>query len=280
MTEASDEQPPDQSTDPPDGDTASDGDATPEGDSVESLRQQVEEKYDFENFGPRDMREMSAEEWDVAFDSETWITGGELLDRVWADLRAQVADREVFAVVENVHEDGQRRVLAYSDEGYAVVYPDGGVAGFGTVLRDVKPTVALCSLDEYEPDDPPEDDQLLPPPEGVPVGSGGLGHLMMQVIAATLVLSGVVLLGAWIWQGLPVIVPAVGLFFLVGGLILLAMVANARLSDRFRAAEYRERLRTVGVNSGEYPEFVPVEDGRIVDPGEPPAAADGDDQEA
>jgi hypothetical protein len=34
-------------------------------------------------------------------------------------------------------------------------------------------------------------------------------------------------------------------------------VANARLSDKFRAEEYRDRLRAIGLDDGERPEFVP-----------------------
>lgn len=43
------------------------------------------------------------------------------------------------------------------------------------------------------------------------------------------------------------------------GLIFL-VVANARLSDRFRAEEYRERLRAGGVDTDERPDFLPIED--------------------
>jgi hypothetical protein len=55
-----------------------------------------------------------------------------------------------------------------------------------------------------------------------------------------------------------------GLGFLTIGLILFTVVANARLSDRFRAEEYRNRLRAIGLESGERPDFVPIEDGRFV----------------
>jgi hypothetical protein len=147
------------------------------GDSDESalsdaeLRARVEEKYDFDDFGPRDMADMSPDEWDAAFDPETWITGGELLDRVHADLERRVASRDVFAVVERRDVDGEDSVLAFSDEGYALVRPDGSVEGFGTVLRDVKPTVALCSMDSYEVREPPEEYEL-PTPEEVEGGTG------------------------------------------------------------------------------------------------------------
>src|SRR6056297_675541 len=170
-----------------------DADSPTETDSedVETLRKQVEEKYDFDNFGPADMAEMTAEEWDVAFDEDSWITGDELLDRVTRDLRNRVANRDVFARIER-HRDPPR-VLAYSDEGYAVVYPDGSLEGEGTVMRDVKPTVALCSMDSYEvPESAP--DNPLPEPDAVPEGGGELGNQMLQVIAGVQLLAGLAML--------------------------------------------------------------------------------------
>ncbi|MEF8888227.1 MAG: hypothetical protein V5A30_10500, partial [Haloarculaceae archaeon] len=109
---------------------------------LDALRQEVEEKYDFDDFGPREMAEMSQREWEAAFDPETWITGDELLDRVEADVKNRVASRDIFARVERFDD----LLIAYSDNGYAAVYPDGSVEGRGTVLRDVKPVVALCSM--------------------------------------------------------------------------------------------------------------------------------------
>ena len=44
-----------------------------------------------------------------------------------------------------------------------------------------------------------------------------------------------------------VIAGTIGLLFLVSGGMLFFTVANARLSDRFRAEEYRNRLRAVGL---------------------------------
>jgi hypothetical protein len=266
-----------------------DSDRTDEDRDLEALRREVEEKYDFEDFGPRDMAEMSVEEWEAAFDPETWLVGAELLDRVERDLKSAVARRDVFAVVERMREDdegrlhpesegagdadGEPRVVAYSDEGYAVVYPDGAVAGHGTVLRDVKPVVALCSMAEYEPTDPPEQ-FALPHPDEVPESSGQLGNNVLQVVAAAQLLVGVGLLGSWVLSslgvgpfagwfpssgGIPNIVPpVVGLFFVGVGLFLFTVVANARLSDRFRAEEYRRRLRTVGLDTGERPDFLPL----------------------
>jgi hypothetical protein len=234
-----------------------------ENEDVQTLRRQVEEKYDFDDFGPADMAEMTAEEWDVAFDEESWITGEELLDRVERDLRSRVATRDVFARIER--SANPPRVLAYSDEGYAIVYPDGSVEGEGTVLRDVKPTVALCSMDGYEvaesvPENP------LPEPDAVPEGSGELGNMMLQVIAGVQLLAGVAMLAGAVLALVDVIGgPGANIEFLVVGglafvgvsLVLFFTVANARLSDKFRAEEYRDRLRAVGLDNGERPDFVP-----------------------
>ena len=242
-----------------------DGDeATTDDESVEALRQEVEAKYDFDNFGPADMAQMTAEEWEAAFDEESWITGGQLLDRVADDLRSRVATREVFARIER-HTDPDR-VLAYSDEGYALVFPDGTVEGHGTVLRDVKPTVALCSMDDYEVPEPPSDDPL-PEPDEIPDGGSELGNWMLQLIAGIQLLAGLVLLGG---AGLaatgaiggagasPVLLVVAGLAFLAIALVLFLVVANARLSDKFRSEEYRDRLRAVGLADGERPDFVPA----------------------
>ncbi|MFB6143437.1 MAG: hypothetical protein ABEJ30_08875 [Halorientalis sp.] len=258
-------------------DGASDeGGATPAADaeavSTEELRAQVEEKYDFEDFGPAQMAEMDPEEWEAAFDPDTWVTGEALLDRVEADLSHRVLVRDVFARVERL-DSGE--VVAYSDQGYAAVFPDGSVEGFGTVLRDVKPVVALCSMESYDPPEAPEGD-VLPEPAEVPEGGGELGNRLVQVVAGVQLLAGVGLLLAWVAalsgllpepaggdRNLTLLVVA-GFGFLVIGGLLFVVVANARLSDRFRAEEFRERLRAVGVDSGEYPEFLPVEDGRWV----------------
>jgi len=232
---------------------------------VEALRKEVEEKYDFDDFGPADMAEMTAEEWDVAFDEDSWITGDDLLDRVERDLQSRVATRDVFARIERNR--NPPRVLAYSDEGYAIVYPDGSVEGEGTVLRDVKPTVALCSMDSYDvPETVP--DNPLPEPDAVPQGGGELGNQMLQVIASVQLLAGVAMLAGAVLA----LVDVFGLggpgtnieFLVVGGLafigvslVLFFTVANARLSDKFRAEEYRDRLRAIGLEDGERPDFVP-----------------------
>ncbi|WP_435360656.1 DUF7319 domain-containing protein [Haloarchaeobius sp. DFWS5] len=236
--------------------------------SADDLRRQVEEKYDFENFGPQDMEEMSYEEWNAAFDAESWITGTELLDRVESDLNSQIANRDVFAILERVRYEGQECLLAYSDEGYAMVFPDGSVDGFGTVLRDVKPTVALCSMDEYDPADAPAG-AVLPHPNEVPEGSGELGNLMLQIVAGVLGLGGLALFvgaaiadppgglgGDAIARGVMVVV---GIVFVLASVTLFLTVANARLSDRFRADQYKDRLRAIGLEDGERPEFVPVD---------------------
>jgi hypothetical protein len=231
---------------------------------IEALRQEVEEKYDFENFGPEDMAEMSQVEWEAAFDPDTWITGEELLDRVEADLKNRVATRDVFARVERFDD----LLIAYSDSGYAAVYADGTVEGSGTVLRDVKPTVALCSMDSYDVPEMP-DGEVLPEPQEVPESSDALGNTVLQVVAAAQLLAGAVLLGAWglFLSGIlsppgpsgtlnPWLLFVAGIGFVVIGLFLFVMVANARLSDKFRAEEFRNRLRAVGMEDGERPDFL------------------------
>lgn len=235
--------------------------------SEDELRDRVEAEYDFENFGPADMAEMSPEEWEVAFDSDTWITGDELLDRVRQDLETKVATRDVFAVLEEIEQDGKRCILAYSEEDYALVYPDGSVEGFGTVLRDVKPIVALCSMEGYEPDTPPESADL-PDPEDVPEGSGEFGNLMLQVIAGVQGIAGLALLAGAVVLDSPgpgenigsVLMIVLGLGFVVVSVLLFGTVANARLSDKFRAEQYRDRLRAVGLEDDERPEFLPLSD--------------------
>ena len=252
---------------------------------------EVDEEYDFEEFGPHQMAEMTAEEWDAAFDPDTWITGAELLDRVEADLRHRVATRDVFAVVERDSIDGEPVVLAYSDEGYGVVYGDGTVEGSGTVLRDVKPTVALCSMDDYDVPESPEG-AGLPDPREIPEGSGGFGTSLLKYVGVAQLAAGVLLfLAPFIYdpivRGCPpvpgssaracsvagqtltlhplgdaaVIAALAGVGFVAFGVFMLVLVANARLSDRFRAEEFRNRLRSAGVGEGERPAFVPETDG-------------------
>jgi hypothetical protein len=266
MTDASDEQvgeePPTAESDrvavddPPTPDTDA-ATRTDSEDELEALRREVEEKYDFDNFGPADMAEMTREEWEAVFDPESWIVGPELLDRVEKDLLNRIAARDVFAVVERYTSEGEPRLVAYSDEGYAIVYPDGSVEGEGTVLRDVTPTVALCSMDDYEVTEPPAN-VGLPSPDEVPEGSGEFGNLMLQVVAFVQILGGLGLLGAWLFAGVDTIVaPVAALFFLLIGFFLFFVVANARLSDRFRSEEYRQRLRAVGIEDGARPDFLP-----------------------
>jgi hypothetical protein len=257
-----------------------DSSTAPEDAEADGETAAVEKRYDFDEFGPEQMQEMSAEEWEAAFDPDSWITGDRLLDRVTGELRARVATRDVFAVVEEVFEDGDRRVIAYDDDGYALVYPDGTVEGFGTVLRDVKPTVALCSMESYDPGDPPEDGALLPEPDEVPQQSGEFGNLMIQVVAAMFVLSGLALVVAWPLTSVPVLGAALGLFILLPiGVFLFLTVANARLSDRFRAEEYRERLRAIGLEDGERPAFLPLDGDQVVELPEaaPPEAEEAED---
>jgi hypothetical protein len=234
---------------------ADDGAAAPAPDdrSTEELRAQVEEQYDFDDFGPADMERMSAEEWEAVFDPDSWITGTELLDRVEADLKAAVVRRDVFARVERLADPD--RIVAYSDEGYAVVYEDGSVEGSGTVLRDVKPVVALCSMEDYDPDPMPDGD-LLPEPMEVPEGSGERGNLMLQIIAGMQGIAGLVLIGGGVLSGFSPILIVAGLGFLLIAFVLFFTVANARLSDKFRAEEYRNRLRAVGVDAEDRPAFM------------------------
>lgn len=234
-----------------------------EEDGSDDERSVPAEEYDFESFGPEDMARMDADDWDAAFDLDSWITGEELIGRVEKDLKSRIANRDVFAVLERF--EGPPRILAYSDEGYAIVYPDGSVEGQGTVVRDVKPTVALCSMDDYEVPEPPED-WSLPDPEEVPEGSGDLGNQMLQVIAFGLLFAGIAAFAGLFFGNVDdsaVIVVVVALLFIVASVFLFVVVANARLSDRFRAVEYKNRLRAAGVRSAERPEFVPVEDGEI-----------------
>ncbi|MFC4549293.1 MULTISPECIES: DUF7319 domain-containing protein [Halorussus] len=263
--------------DAPEVDADADDEAASEAERRERLREEVEDKYDFEDFGPRDMAEMSYEEWEAAFDPDTWITGETLLDRVEADLKNRVAGRDVFAVVERIVQDGEPRLLAYSDEGYAVVYPDGSVEGRGTVLRDVKPTVALASMESYEVPEMPDGD-VLPDPAQVPEGSGQLGNQLMQIVAAVQLLAGVALLLSGPVFGLDsnsyVIAAVVGLGFLVFSVFVFLLVANARLSDRFRAEEYRNRLRAVGLEDDERPAFLPDDDEALAEMGDRAGAED------
>ncbi len=222
--------------------------------------EELEERYDFEAFGPQEMAEMTADEWAVAFDAESWVTGTELLDRVERELRTRVQTREVFAVIERIQSEGDDAVLAYSDEGYALVRPDGTVEGFGTVLRDVKPSVALCSIPAYEPETPPGEAAPLPDPAAVDAAQSELGNTMLQVLALAFGVGGVVLIGAWLVVDTPLVAAVIGVGFLIGAILLGILVANARLSQRYRAEEYRERLRAAGVGSGERPSFVPVDE--------------------
>jgi hypothetical protein len=227
--------------------------------STDELRAQVEAEYDFDDFGPEDMARMSQAEWEAVFDPDSWITGTELLDRVEADLKAAVVRRDVFARIERLADPD--RIVAYSDEGYAVVSPDGSIEGSGTVLRDTKPVVALCSMEEYEPDEMP-DGELLPEPMEVPEGSGERGNLMLQIIAAVQGLAGLVLTGGGLLalsdpsNDAAGILLVAGLGFVAIAFLLFFTVANARLSDKFRAEEYRNRLRAVGVEGEDRPAFM------------------------
>jgi hypothetical protein len=242
------------------------GDANSEERSTDALRAEVEARYDFEDFDAETMAEMSVEEWEAVFDPESWLTGAALLDRVERELRASVRDRAVFAVVERVGEDEADRVVAYSDEGYVVVRPDGTVQGTGTVLRDVEPMVALCSMEAYEVPDV-ADDAGLPHPDAVRAGSGDFGNRMLQVVAGATLLAGAAFVTVWLGSVVGAvdvgfagaIVLTLGLLFVGVGAFLFMTVANARLSDRMRAEQYRERLRAVRAGSDDRPAFLPEE---------------------
>ncbi|MFC7041724.1 DUF7319 domain-containing protein [Halonotius sp. GCM10025705] len=250
-------------------------DAADNDDELDELRAAVEEKYDFDDFGPAEMAQMSGDEWEAAFDPETWITGERLLDRVEADLKSKIAAREIFAVVER--DDNQ--LVVYADTGYAVVSADGTVEGEGGVRRDVEPVVAMCSMEEYEVSAPPANYEL-PSADEVPEQTGEFGNLMIQLIAGGQVIGGVALLGAFILRLVETVVaPVVGGLFLIVGIGLFALVANARLSDRFRAEQYRSRLRAVEAGGIDRPE-IEGNEGPADDEREPPQQADNHETEA
>lgn len=224
------------------------------------------DRFDFESFGPADMAEMTVEEWETAFDPSSWITGPRLLDRVEVELRDRVARRQLFAVVERVAVGGEDRVLAYTDVGYALVSPDGSVTGEGTVRGEVEPVVALCSIEEYDVPELGGDGPQLPDPDDVGGGHGELGNRLVLAIGIVQILAGFALLVAPLLLTLPgtgssLLTTVAGIAFIVTGVVLGVLVANARLSDRFRAAEYRERLRAAGVGSDDRPGFLPAIDG-------------------
>lgn len=241
------------------------GDDRSAGEDPETLRAAVEEKYDFEDFRPADMAKMTVEEWEAAFDPDTWITGERLVDRVEAELLARVAAGELFAVVERHDVDGAARLLVYTDAGYAVVTPDGTVEGEGGIASEVEPVVALCSMESYEVAEPPPD-AGLPDPSTVEPGSGDLGHRLLLAVAGIQLVAGVVILVSPVLvrlgPGAAALTTVIGLAFIAVGVLLGVLVANARLSDRFRAAEYRDRLQAAGVGSDERPSFLPRMDDR------------------
>lgn len=241
--------------------TDSEADAT----DSETLRTAVEERYDFDDFRPADMAEMTVEEWEAAFDPETWITGDRLVDRVEAELHSRVGAGELFAVVERHDVDGTPKLLVYTDAGYAVVAPDGRVEGEGGIVSEVEPVVALCSMESYEVAEPPSDAEL-PDPATIEPGSGDLGHRLLLAVAGIQVVAGLVVLVSPVvvrlGPGAAALTTVIGLAFIGVGVVLGVLVANARLSDRFRAAEYRDRLQAAGVGSDERPSFLPRMDGR------------------
>jgi hypothetical protein len=248
----------------PDDAPADDRTATEPADDAATRRDAVDTRYDFDDFGPADMAEMTLEEWEAAFDPDTWITGAALVDRVEAELSARVAAGELFAVVERHEVDGSPKLLVYTDAEYAIVNPDGSVEGEGALRRDVEPVVALCSMDSFEVADPPAGSGL-PHPERIESGSGDLGHRLLLAVGVVQVVAGLVVLLApllvALGPGAGALTTVVGLGFMAVGVVLVVLVANARLSDRFRAAAYRDRLRAAGVGSSERPSFLPAMDG-------------------
>lgn len=236
-------------------------DSVPESEqSIEELRDAVEERYDFEEFTEHDMADMSQAEWAAVFDADSWITGAELLDRLERDLRRRVAERDLFAVVERLDD----RVLAYSDSSWAVVHGSGRLDGEGPLRREIEPFVALCAMEDYEPEAAPVE-KPLPNPEDVEVGSGRLGNLLLQLVALVQVLGGIGLLVAPLLVSLPgsstvVLTTTAGLGFVAVGVVLFVLVANARLSGRFQAEGYRQRLEAARVGVDERPDFIPVQE--------------------
>jgi len=150
------------------GDPATDRVTDGDEDAVEALRRRVNEEYDFEEFTPADMAEMSAAEWEAVFDPETWITGERLIDRIETDLTQRVARRDVFAVVERLDPE---RLVAYSDSSYAIVHGSGRIEGEGSMLREIEPILALCAMEEYEVEGSPIEEPL-PRPGEIETGSG------------------------------------------------------------------------------------------------------------
>jgi hypothetical protein len=105
----------------------------------------------------------------------------------------------------------------------------------------------------------------------VPEGSGELGNWMLQFMAGMQILVGVGIFVLWLFTPLidfragtasggsvNIIAPIAAGAFVLLGLFLFATVANARLSDRFRAEEYRDRLRAVS-EAGDRPAVHPFE---------------------
>ena len=160
-----------------------------------------------------------------------------------------------------------------------IIGPDGTVEGEGGVRRDVEPVVAMCSMDEYEVSEPPANYEL-PSADEVPEQTGEFGNPMVQLIAGGQVIGGIALLGAFILRLVETVVaPVVGGLFLVVGIGLFALVANARLSDRFRAEQYRSRLRAVEAGGIDRPEIEGTEEATD-SKREPPQRADNHETEA
>lgn len=232
---------------------------------VDTSADDLEERDDFEEFGPEDFEEMTPEEWSEAFDPDSWVTGSALLERVEAELRDRIERRDVFAVVERITNEGEECLLSYSDEGYALIRPSGEVEGFGTVLRDVKPTVALCSMPEYEVEPVADEVGTLPDPATIDTARSEFGNKMLQFIGFALLVSTIALIGGWLLLDVPLAGAIIGVIFGIVAMFLLFTVANARLSTRYRAEGYRERLRSIGLGEVERPPFVPTDESELSD---------------
>jgi hypothetical protein len=126
------------------------------------------------------------------------------------------------------------------------------------------PVVAVCTKEKFKVTEPPANADL-PSPKTVKPGSGGLSRRLLLVVGVIRVIAGVVLLVSPVivrlGPGAGAFTAVIGLIFVGVGVLLGVLVANARLADRFRAAEYRERLEAAGVGSDQRPAFLPAMDG-------------------
>jgi hypothetical protein len=73
------------------------------------------------------------------------------------------------------------------------------------------------------------------------------------------------LIVAWLVTDIGLVAPVIGGLFLIVGVLLFSLVANARLSDRFRAEQYRNRLRAVETGGFDRPSVPGEADAPAVD---------------